>query len=103
MGPSRINWRTSSYSTGNGGQCVEVGAWRRSSPRTPQGNSVEVGGVWRTSSHSANNGACVEVGASQALVLARDSKDPDGLVLGFGADAWAAFLNTVKRGHFDLA
>ena len=26
MDMSRIEWRTSSYSTGNGGNCVEVGA-----------------------------------------------------------------------------
>jgi hypothetical protein len=26
MDLSRIEWRTSSYSTGNGGNCVEVGA-----------------------------------------------------------------------------
>ncbi|SNS90699.1 protein of unknown function [Actinomadura meyerae] len=37
-----------------------------------------------------------------AVVLARDSKDPDGPVLGFGAGAWAAFLDVVKSGRLDL-
>ncbi|MFA1540126.1 DUF397 domain-containing protein [Actinomadura monticuli] len=83
MEASRINWRTSSYSTGNGGQCVEIGAWRKSS-------------------HSAEEGQCVEVAPDETMVLARDSKDPDGPMLGFGADAWPAFLNAVKSGRLDL-
>ncbi|SNS90727.1 protein of unknown function [Actinomadura meyerae] len=103
MDTSRVRWRKSTHSTGNGGECVEIGAWRKSSHSAQEGNCVEVGGLWRASSYSANNGACVEVGAGRALVLARDSKDPEGSVLGFGADAWAAFLNTVKSGHLDLA
>lgn len=103
MDVSCVTWRKSSYSMGNGGECVELGAWRRSSRSTQQGNCVEVGDIWRTSSHSANNGSCVEAGAGQVSVLARDSKDPEGPVLGFGADAWAAFLDTVKSGSLDLA
>lgn len=102
MRHSHVQWRKSSYSAQEG-ECVEIGAWRKSSHSTQQGNCVEVGGVWRMSSHSANNGACVEVGAGPALVLARDSKDPEGPVLGFGADAWAAFLDAVKSGRLDLA
>ncbi|MFI0373268.1 DUF397 domain-containing protein [Actinomadura sp. 1N219] len=39
--------------------------------------------------------------ADEAVVLARDSKDPDGPALGFGAEAWAAFLTTVKTGQLD--
>jgi hypothetical protein len=68
---------------GNGGECVEVGAWA-------------------TSSHSGEEGNCVEVAPGQVSVLARDSKDPDGPVLGFGAAAWGAFLDTVKCGRLDL-
>ncbi|MFB4306464.1 DUF397 domain-containing protein [Actinomadura sp. GTD37] len=58
--------------------------------------------AWQKSSHSADEGECVEVAASQAMVLARDSKDPGGPVLGFGAGAWGIFRNTVKRGSLDL-
>ena len=57
---------------------------------------------WCKSSYSAQEGECVEVGAGGAVVLARDSKDPDGPVLGFGAGAWGAFLDTVKSGRLDL-
>jgi hypothetical protein len=84
MDVSRVTWRKSSYSMGNGGECVEFGAWRRSG-------------------HSSQQGNCVEVSMGEAVALARDSKDPDGPVLGFSVDAWAALLNTVKSGRLDLA
>lgn len=83
MDTSRIAWRRSSRSIGNGGECVEVG-------------------TWRTSSHSADEGNCVEVAADEALVLARDSKDPDGPVLSFAPDAWSTLLTTAKSGRLDL-
>lgn len=95
MDTSRINWRTSSYSTGNGGQCVEVGAWYRSLRSTQQGISVKVSGIWETSGYA-------EVAASEALVLARDSRDPDGPVLSFDGEAWTAFLTLAKTGYLDL-
>lgn len=97
---SDVRWRKSSRS-GEQGNCVEVGAWRKSSHSTDQGHCVEVG-TWQTSSHSADEGNCVEIAADAALALARDSKDPDGPVLGFGTDAWTAFLETVKSGSLDL-
>ncbi|WP_084219704.1 DUF397 domain-containing protein [Spirillospora albida] len=83
MDTANITWRTSRHSIGNGGECVEIGTWRKSS-------------------RSADETDCVEVAAGEALVLARDSKDPDGTVLAFGSDAWAAFLGTVKSGRLDL-
>jgi hypothetical protein len=120
MDVPRVTWRKSSYSMGNGGECLEVGTWQKSSRSADEDNCVELGagrnashsakeghyaevsGTWRTSSHSANNGSCVEVRSGQVAVLARDSKDPDGPVLGFGTEAWAAFLTTVKTGRLDL-
>ncbi|MGH3791575.1 MAG: DUF397 domain-containing protein, partial [Pseudonocardiaceae bacterium] len=51
--PDGIVWRTSSYSSPNGG-CVEVG--------------------WRTSSYSGPHGGCVEVARASQGVLVRDSK-----------------------------
>lgn len=78
----QITWRKARRSANNGA-CVEIGSWRKSS-------------------HSGAEGHCVEVAADAAVVvLARDSKDPDGPTLGFGADAWTAFLKTVKTGHLD--
>lgn len=119
MSLSQVRWRKASASANNG-SCVEVGAWRTSSYRAQEGNCIEVG-AWRKSSHSGQEGECVEVGAwrgsshsmgnggqsvevvqDEAMVLARDSKDPDGPMLGFGAGAWGAFLDAVKSGRLDL-
>ncbi|WP_406724253.1 DUF397 domain-containing protein [Streptomyces sp. GD-15H] len=66
-------WFKSSYSTGNGGECVEV-AWARSSYSTGGG------------------GECVEVAATPGAVLIRDSKQPAAARLAVGADAWVGFV-----------
>ncbi|PKK16389.1 DUF397 domain-containing protein [Thermomonospora sp. CIF 1] len=99
---SQISWRKSSRSTGNGGNCVEVGLWRKSSHSTGNGGQCVEVGVWRKASTSANNGSCVEVALGGAVVLARDSKDPDGPVLGFSPDEWRSFITSVKAGRHDL-
>ncbi|MFY1668657.1 DUF397 domain-containing protein [Plantactinospora sp. WMMB334] len=54
---------------------------------------------WRKSSRSnSSGGACVEVaGNLPGVVAVRDSKDPDGPVLGFGAAAWRNFLTGLAR------
>lgn len=52
---------------------------------------------WRKSSHSFSNGNCAEVGQAGTVVGVRDSKDPGGPVLAFGAEAWAAFLAMVRQ------
>jgi hypothetical protein len=55
--------------------------------------------TWRKSSYSgANGGQCIEVGNGTRLIAVRDSKDPDGSVLAFAADTWAAFAERVKAG-----
>ncbi|MGH3792152.1 MAG: DUF397 domain-containing protein, partial [Pseudonocardiaceae bacterium] len=69
-----VGWRTSSYSSPNGG-CVEVG--------------------WRTSSYSGPHGGCVEVARASQGVLVRDSKDRPGPALTIPTPAWQAFLTTV--------
>jgi uncharacterized protein DUF397 len=80
-------WRKSSYSSGNGGACVEV------SP------------LWRKSSYSsANGGNCVEVARDMpAAVAVRDSKDPEGPKLAFTPAAWREFTGLLKDGRFDIA
>jgi Domain of unknown function (DUF397) len=77
---SRIEWRKASYSSSNGGTCVEVAAWR-------------------TASYSSSNGgACVEVGAAERVVAVRDSKNPNGPRLAFTPEGWQAFTRRVKAG-----
>lgn len=100
-------WRTSSHSSANGGQCVEVAVlWRKSSYSSGNGGQcVEVAAGWSTSSHSsANGGACVEVARDMpGAVAVRDSKDPDGPKLAFTPAAWQEFTGLLKDGRFDLA
>jgi hypothetical protein len=71
-------WRKSTYSGGNGGNCVEVGTWRK---------STYSGG---------NGGDCVEVGGTESAVVVRDTKDRAGAALTFGPDAWRRFAATIK-------
>lgn len=85
---SNVTWRKSSYSNTDGGNCVEVS---EDLLRTAD---------WRMSSYSnTDGGACVEVSDGfPSLVPVRDSKDTARTPLLFGAPAWAAFVEGVKRG-----
>ncbi|MGW6912719.1 DUF397 domain-containing protein [Kitasatospora sp. NPDC054939] len=61
----------------------------RSSDLVPSG--------WFTSSYSQQGGDCVEVAAhSRNVVPVRDSKDPEGPVLLFPADAWRSFITALR-------
>jgi hypothetical protein len=52
---------------------------------------------WRKATYSSGNGGnCIEVAAAGRAVAVRDSKDPDGPRLAFGAQAWKAFAAKVK-------
>ena len=57
---------------------------------------------WRKSSYSGGGNDCVEVAQTGGTSAVRDSKNPDGGHLTFGAQAWEAFLADVKRGTYDL-
>lgn len=58
--------------------------------------------LWRRSSHSGNGGGqCVEIAAIGRLRLARDSKDPDGPMLGMSAGQWSTFVRRIKGGEYD--
>jgi hypothetical protein len=83
----RAEWRKSSYSGGNGGNCVEVA------------------GAWRTSTYSGGDGSnCVEVARNRpGTVAVRDSKDQAGPQLAVSDQAWAEFVTGIKHGEFDLA
>jgi hypothetical protein len=57
--------------------------------------------AWRKSTRSSS-GACVEVAPRRDTILVRDSKDPEGAILSFDRSVFAAFIDGVTRGEFDL-
>ncbi|MFE3719130.1 DUF397 domain-containing protein [Streptomyces cyaneofuscatus] len=54
--------------------------------------------TWRKSSHSNSDGGdCVEVSDDlPGVVPVRDSKQPEGPAVVFGASAWTAFVDGVR-------
>jgi Domain of unknown function (DUF397) len=66
-------WCKSSFSSGNGGACVEIALV----PGSKEG--------------------------SDHVIAMRDSKQPDGPVLIFTPAEWEAFILGVQDGEFDLA
>ncbi|MFV0136265.1 DUF397 domain-containing protein [Streptomyces sp. HMX87] len=78
--PTEIQWRKSSYSSDQGGDCVEC------SPLGPL--------AWRKSTYSGDQGGnCVEIAELPATVAVRDSKNPAGPVLTLGPAAFATFVS----------
>jgi len=57
--------------------------------------------AWRKSTRSSS-GACVEVAPRRDTILVRDSKDPNGAILTFDRSVFAAFIDGVTHGEFDL-
>ena len=52
---------------------------------------------WRKSSYSNDNGGdCVETAADSGAILVRDTANRDGSMLSFTAEAWTAFLGTLR-------
>jgi hypothetical protein len=55
--------------------------------------------VWRKSTYSGSNGGdCVEAALLPGVIAVRDSKDQQGPVLTFPAEAWSAFTTSIKNG-----
>ncbi|MFF4399454.1 DUF397 domain-containing protein [Streptomyces sp. NPDC001480] len=79
-------WLKSSYSNGDGGECVEVAS------------DFPGAALWRKSSYSNGDGGnCLEVAANvPGLVPVRDSKVPDGPAVLLSAAAWASFVASLK-------
>jgi hypothetical protein len=68
-----LKWFKSSYSTEQGGNCLEV-AYDCDGPE----------------------GACVEVAAHPAAIHVRDSKNPGGPSLTLAPAAWASFVSDLR-------
>ncbi|WP_404957638.1 DUF397 domain-containing protein [Streptomyces sp. 147326] len=78
MNTTDLAWFKSSYSGGEGGECVEVAL------------------AWRKSSHSGGEGGqCVEVAACPSTVHVRDSKVTAGPHLSVAPAGWTAFLDGI--------
>ena len=80
---SELGWFKSSYSSGEGGECLEVAlAWRKSSYSTGSG------------------GECLEIAACPATIHVRDSKhlpEHGGAALMLAPASWDAFLGFAAR------
>ncbi|MFZ3498298.1 DUF397 domain-containing protein [Streptomyces sp. 5.8] len=78
MNGSQLRWFKSSYSSGDGDNCVEVAL------------------SWHKSTYSSGDGdSCVEVASCAEAVHIRDSKVDDGPELAVTPGSWAAFLGEV--------
>ncbi|MFF7788940.1 DUF397 domain-containing protein [Streptomyces sp. NPDC007991] len=79
--PAGIQWRKSSYSSDQGGQCVEC---------APIGVLA-----WRASTHSGDQGGqCLEVAETpHATIAIRDSKNPAGPILTLDPATFTTFIN----------
>jgi hypothetical protein len=76
-----VQWRKSSYSGDQGGQCVEC------APLGPL--------AWRKSTHSSDQGGdCIEIAETpDATIAVRDSKNPAGPILTIAPAAFATFVS----------
>ncbi|MFE1942866.1 DUF397 domain-containing protein [Streptomyces massasporeus] len=79
--PAGTQWRKSSYSGDQGGECVEC---------------VPIGSLaWRKSAHSGDQGGqCVEIAETPHTTVAiRDSKTPAGPILTLDPAAFTTLIN----------
>ncbi|MFF9687633.1 DUF397 domain-containing protein [Streptomyces sp. NPDC014623] len=77
---SELAWFKSSYSSGGGGECIEVAmAWHKSSYSSEEG------------------GECVEVADCPHAVHVRDSKDITRPGLALAPSTWTAFIKFARE------
>ncbi|HZX37184.1 MAG TPA: DUF397 domain-containing protein [Streptomyces sp.] len=80
MNAEELDWFKSSYSSGGGGECLEVAY------------------AWRKSSYSGGEGGdCVEVATCPAAIHVRDSKVTHGPQLAVTPATWSAFVLYARR------
>jgi hypothetical protein len=48
------------------------------------------------------SGECVEVAQRDGVIILRDSTQPSGRMLHWGAEEWRTFVRTVKAGEFSI-
>ncbi|MFI7383450.1 DUF397 domain-containing protein [Streptomyces sp. NPDC049813] len=79
-------WHKSTYSGGEGGNCLEVA---KDFP----------GAAWHKSTYSGGSGGdCLEVATDfPGVVPVRDSKNPAGPALVLRAETWSAFIGGLRR------
>ncbi|MFD7608703.1 DUF397 domain-containing protein [Streptomyces mirabilis] len=79
--PTGTQWRKSSYSSDQGGECVEC------APLGPL--------AWRKSTYSSDQGGdCLEIAETLDTTIAvRDSKNPTGPILTIAPAAFATFVS----------
>ncbi|MEU3410793.1 DUF397 domain-containing protein [Streptomyces sp. NPDC006658] len=78
MNTAALAWFKSSYSSNEGGNCLEMAC------------------SWRKSSYSGSEGGnCVEVASHPAAIHIRDSKIPTGPTLTLSPATWSDFLKGV--------
>lgn len=63
------------------------------------GSSHPGGLVWRRSS-KCDGGACVEVAELDAVIMIRDSTEPDGDPIKISRDVWRDFISSLRTGSF---
>ncbi|MGX9886362.1 DUF397 domain-containing protein [Streptomyces sp. NPDC002276] len=75
-----LTWFKSSYSSSEGGNCIEVAY------------------TWRKSTYSSDEGGnCIEVAAHPSAIHVRDSKVTAGPILTVTPGTWGAFLDAVTQ------
>ncbi|MFI6893756.1 DUF397 domain-containing protein [Streptomyces sp. NPDC050256] len=81
MNTEQLHWFKSSYSSGEGGACIEVAYdWRKSSYSTGEG------------------GNCIEVATSPTTIHIRDSKNLQAPHVDVTPVAWSLFVAYARRG-----
>ncbi|MFE3184912.1 DUF397 domain-containing protein [Streptomyces violascens] len=76
MNTTELDWFKSSYSSGGGGECLELAY------------------TWRKSSYSSGaGGEYIVIAAHPTTIHIRDSKNPQGPWLAVAPASWAAFTS----------
>jgi hypothetical protein len=65
----------------------------------PQGTPGHL--IWRKATYSIANGDCAEVASAAGIVVVRDTKDPNELVLRYSSGSWRTFISQARAGSFD--